>query len=46
MKDGNFEFPIPAELRERLKAYALAHDLSMAQVIRQALRELFAKTET
>jgi predicted HicB family RNase H-like nuclease len=43
MKDGNFEFPIPTELREKLKAYALAHDMSMAQVVRQALRELFGK---
>lgn len=39
MKDGNFEFPIPMDLREQLKAYAKAHDMSMAQVIRQALRE-------
>lgn len=39
MKDGNFEFPIPTELREKLREYAKRRDMSMAQVIRQALRE-------
>lgn len=44
MKDGNFEFPIPTDLREKLKEYAKANDMSMAQVVRLALRQLFGES--
>lgn len=43
MKDGTFEFPLPAELLAELRAYAKAHDMSMAQVLRLALREFLKK---
>jgi predicted transcriptional regulator len=43
MKPGTFEFPLPADLLEQLREYARGHDMSMAQVIRQALREFLGR---
>lgn len=45
MKDMNFTFPMPPDMREKLVEYAKLHDLSMSQVVRQALREFLAKGE-
>ncbi len=43
MKDGTFEFPLPPELLAELRAYAKGHDMSMAQVLRLALREFLKR---
>lgn len=40
-----FNFVLPLELREKLTEYAKAHDLSVAQIIRAALREFLGKVE-
>lgn len=43
MKDTNFTFPMPPEMRAALAEYAKKHDLSMSQVARLAMREFLAK---
>jgi hypothetical protein len=43
MKDGTFEFPLPAGLLAELRAYAKTNDMSMAQVLRLALREFLKR---
>lgn len=43
MSDSLFKFVLPLELRERLREYAKSQDLSIAQIIRAAIREYLEK---
>lgn len=38
-----FNFVLPLELRDKAMKYAVAHDLSLAQLVRMALREFLEK---
>ena len=42
-KDPNLVFRCPPEMREAVEAYAKVNDLSIAQVVRKALREFFER---
>lgn len=43
-RDENFAFRCPDDLKQQALAYAEQEDLSIAQVIRRALREFLERT--
>jgi Arc/MetJ-type ribon-helix-helix transcriptional regulator len=45
VKDKNFTFPMPDDMKQWLEQYAASEYLSMSQVVRMAIREFIKSKE-